>query len=161
LSPAAETFQRNITEFCQRHNSSLTRLLREKDPRKAERELEQISRQAWQSGEPLQFSIFLLDNQENIVSGYLSPNSMPEQISLESYRQGRFRLPKAIKRALTKGRVEKVRLYIQGGGEVWIVAVPLGDDGVTGAALLSFHGNMLAEKRGLTPDDFMAIDFCR
>lgn len=158
-TPEMESFRRMIRDFCREHGPQLHEVVKRGKRHQGDEILDRIFQRAREAGRPLTFSLFVLDKQEDLVAARLNSREAWEKTSLQSYREGRFRLPGGIKKVLNKGRTRQVRLFLQGGDELWMVVVPLKLDGrVAGAALISFHGNWVTSQWGLSAEQFLSLN---
>ena len=159
VTPEMKSFQGMINAFCGEHGRKLQDVVRQGKRAPGDEVLDGIFRRAAEAGKPLGFSLFILNKQEDLVAAHLNQRDAVEKSSLQAYREGRFRLPGGIKKVLSKGRTRPIRLYLQGGDELWMVVVPLKVDGrVAGAALISFHGEWITSQWGISADQFMSLE---
>lgn len=158
LDQAAASFKREVLRLIDTNRRELGGLAADSDREAARQRIADLVAAGKQ--EPSIYGLALVDAGGTILAAE-APGGDP---LLKSYiamlQANRVRIPKVASDALRKGRITSARLYMQDGSQLWVVCSPLRRGRkIVGALLVGFSGQRCRSRRGLTGEQFEAIDF--
>jgi len=160
LDQAAASFKREVLRLINTNRRELGRLAAASDRQAARQRIAALVAAGKREQAPSVYGLALMDAGGTILA-VEAPGGDP---LLKSYiamlQANRVRIPKVVSDALRQGRITSARLYMQDGSQLWVVCSPLRRGRkIVGALLVGFSGQRCRIRRGLTGEQFEAIDF--
>jgi hypothetical protein len=150
LSPAAASFKHEIKDCIQRLAAPLAGPVARQDAQAINKALLAMAEPAIKLCRMCPFQIGVMDLNGDILARY--PEKKEGILNLSGY--GLF------DQVLKSRRTSQQRFFLQGGSEIYIIAVPLLHEGqMIGLLGLSLDAAEALQRWGLTDKEFLALDF--
>lgn len=150
LSPKAEAFKKEVQSLINRIAPPLVGPVAHKDREGVQKALVKAFSLCSTECEGVFYNVFILD--QNAVLTAVYPPAEVKRFQFSNY--------KAIEKAFKEKKPNQTILYQPDGTPNYIICVPLIQEGqVTGILALGFDGNQVKDKRGLTEQEFLSLDF--
>jgi hypothetical protein len=149
--PSGQAFTDEVKGAIKKLSRSMTVPVSKNDIQVLRQRLNHFFTEAERAGKPVSYGIGILDREGLAVAGrYITGVFKEEDFSKYQY----------VIRAFKQKKTVQGRLYLQGGSGLLIVCVPLvRQKEVVGALVLGFDPSEIKKNHGLTPEQFLAIDF--
>lgn len=160
LSPEAASFKNDVLILLQANCQDLASLTAGSDQAAARQKIAELVAAGKEHQAPLIYGLALVKSDGEILAAE-SPSDDP---LLKNYiamlQANQVRIPKVAEEALEQKRITSARLYMQDGSQLWVICCPLKQGRqVVGALLVGCSGQWCRQKRGLSGEEFSAIDF--
>ena len=149
-SPQAMAFTKDVQAMINRVALPLIEPVSKDDKAGAEKALKKAFSVCAEACEGLFYNVLILDQMGVLTAVY--PPAEVKSLQFASYS--------AVKKAFAEKKPNQAILYQPNGKPIDIVFVPLiSQDKVVGILALGFEGTVVREKRGLTTEEFLHLDF--
>lgn len=149
-SPEALVFTREVQAIINRIAPPLVGPVDRKDQAAVQKALVKAFSLCAQECEGVFYNVFILDQSAVLTAIY--PPAEVKRIQFSDY--------KAVEKAFKEKKPNQTILYQPDGTPTYIISVPLVQEGkVTGILALSFEGNQVRDKRGVSEQEFLTLNF--
>jgi uncharacterized protein GlcG (DUF336 family) len=160
LDQAAASFKREVLRLIDTNRRELGGLAAGLDREAARKRIAELVATGKQEQAPSIYGLALVDAGGTILAAEAPGGDPLLKNYIAMLQANRVRIPKVASDALRRGRVTSARLYMQDGSQLWVVCSPLRRGRkIVGALLVGFSGQRCRSRRGLTGEQFEAIDF--
>lgn len=162
LDPEAEAFRQDLLRLFTDNDQALVHLAKSDNRQAADHAVSKLVAAHDRDGSKLIFGMALLDHQGEMIAASVPISNKQLTTYLSMLRSNALRTPKVVSEALDRKKRTSARLYLQNGMKLLVVCNPLFDGGkVVGAVLVGFSADWCQERRKVSPEDFLKIDFNR
>ena len=150
LSPKAVTFQREIQAVINRIAPPLAGPVAHKDMKAVQKALVKAFSLCAEKCEGIFYNVFILDKNGVLTAVY--PPAEVKRFQFSNYT--------AVQKAFAQKKPNQTILYQPDGTMTYIICLPLIHQGqVVGILALGFEGGDVTQKRGVSQEEFLRLDF--
>jgi hypothetical protein len=147
----AETLREQTRKVLQKLSSAVTGPLSRMDVNAINGEIEKISSEAAEKGKPFDFGIGILNRDGVAIAG---------RYVVGEFRRDDFSSYRFFRESFKKRKRVQEKIYFQDGAQLLVLCSPLVvKKNVIGAIVLGFQPTEVEKKYGVTPEQFLAVDF--
>jgi hypothetical protein len=160
LSPQAAALRADILKLIDESSQALAPIAARDDRGAARQKVAQLVIANDPAVSNLFFGLALAGGGGKILAATVPSDDPHLTAYLAMLESNRLRTPKVVRQAISGKRRTSARLYLQNGLALWLVCSPLHHRGkVVGALLVGLSDQWGQEKRGVSPEEFLKIDF--